>query len=307
MSAKKYVMTDEDFKFRIKDMAAALGNFDSCTNNAKFYGVPRGGIPIACELAHELRGQVTYDADLATVIVDDIIDSGDTKSYYDKAYPHTPFFALIDNKHAVRGNPDWIVFPWERHEGLTGGVEDNVTRLLQYIGEDPKREGILETPKRFVKYLSEVTEGYAQDPSEHLKLFTEETNHYDQLIVLEDIPYYSMCEHHLAPFFGYATIAYIPGSKIIGLSKIARVVNVFARRLQVQERLTEEIANFLNTGLQDAVGVGVSLNGRHFCMESRGVKSHSVNTTTTALYGALRDDAAARNEFLATARNRRRP
>lgn len=279
------------------------------------YGVPRGGIPVAYMAANRAKqkglcmgnSQVVYDAREASIIVDDIIDSGATRDRYKSLYPHLKFDALVRSKKQINlKDTDWVVFPWEV-EDESRGPTDNVIRLLQHMGEDPKREGIAETPKRFLKYMEEITSGYREDPGQHLKLFTEETNNYNQLIVLEDIPYYSMCEHHLAPFFGFATIAYIPGSKIIGLSKIARIVNCFARRLQVQERLTQEIAEFLNEGLADAVGVGVSLNGRHMCMEMRGVKSHGVNTTTTALFGALMEDHAARDEFLATARNRKKP
>ena len=180
--------------------------------------------------------------------------------------------------------------------------EDAVRFLLREIGEDPDRGGLIETPKRFVKALREMTEGYAQQPQEVLKVFEDGGENYDQMVLVKDIPVYSMCEHHMAPFMGKAHVAYIPDGKIVGLSKLSRLTNVFARRLQVQERLTDQIAQALQDHLNPK-GVGVVVRCRHMCMESRGVKIHGAETVTSSLRGALLEHGPARSEFMALAGN----
>ena len=180
--------------------------------------------------------------------------------------------------------------------------EDAVRFLLREIGEDPDRGGLIETPKRFVKALREMTEGYAKQPQEVLKVFEDGGENYDQMVLVKDIPVYSMCEHHMAPFMGKAHVAYIPDGKIVGLSKLSRLTNVFARRLQVQERLTDQIAQALQDHLNPK-GVGVVVRCRHMCMESRGVKIHGAETVTSSLRGALLEHGAARSEFMALAGN----
>ena len=180
--------------------------------------------------------------------------------------------------------------------------EDAVRFLLREIGEDPDRGGLIETPKRFVKALREMTEGYAKQPQEVLKVFEDGGENYDQMVLVKDIPVYSMCEHHMAPFMGKAHVAYIPDGKIVGLSKLSRLTDVFARRLQVQERLTDQIAQALQDHLNPK-GVGVVVRCRHMCMESRGVKIHGAETVTSSLRGALLEHGAARSEFMALAGN----
>ena len=173
-----------------------------------------------------------------------------------------------------------------------------VINLLDAIGEDPTREGLRDTPKRVMKAWKFWTKGYAERPEDVLKVFEDGGETYDQMLVVRDISIYSHCEHHLAPFFGTATIAYIPNGRIVGLSKLARLADVFARRLQVQERLTEQIAAALWEHLQPK-GVGVMLSCRHMCMESRGVQRTGSSTITSSLRGFMRDDAKARAEFMA--------
>lgn len=162
-------------------------------------------------------------------------------------------------------------------------------------GEDPAREGLTETPARFAKAWAKWTEGYALDPATVLKSFEDGAESYDEMIVQSNIPVYSHCEHHLAPFFGVVHIAYIPTKRIAGLSKLSRVVDIFAHRLQVQERLTTQIAQALSENLSPK-GVGVIVECRHLCMEARGIQRQGTTTTTSALLGALRK---ARPEFLA--------
>lgn len=180
--------------------------------------------------------------------------------------------------------------------------EDVVEALLDHyvIGEDTKREGLRETPRRVVEAWREWTQGYHQDPAEVLKVFDDGAEGYDQMIVLDSIPVQSHCEHHLAPFVGTAAIGYIPAGKIVGLSKLARLVNVFAYRLQVQERLTCQIADALMTHLKPR-GCGVVIRAEHFCMATRGVHAPGVFTTTNALRGLFLQPGP-REEFLALAR-----
>jgi GTP cyclohydrolase I len=170
-------------------------------------------------------------------------------------------------------------------------------RLLTHLGEDPSRQGLSETPARADRAWRHWTSGYSQDPAKILKAFDDGADRYNELIVVRGIPIYSHCEHHLAPFFGTAAIGYVPDGKIVGLSKLTRLVECFARRLQVQERLTVQIAEALMTHVQP-VSVGVVLQCRHMCMESRGTQATGEETVTSVMLGELRSNAALRQEFL---------
>lgn len=172
-------------------------------------------------------------------------------------------------------------------------VED----LLGTLDPAPGREGLRDTPGRVARAWDEWTAGYGQDPAAVLKTFEDGAEGSDQLVLVRDIPVYSHCEHHLAPFFGVAHIGYIPDGKVVGLSKLARLTEVFARRLQVQERLTNQIADALAEHLAPK-GVGVMLSCRHLCMESRGISRQGTSTTTSALRGVLLEQHDARAEFL---------
>jgi len=256
-------------------------------HDTKYYGVPRGGVVVA-----GLTGNPTNNIDEADVIIDDLIDSGATEARYAKH--KKPFEALIDKREEYKD--EWLVFPWEQKEDGVETVEDNVTRLLQYFGEDVNREGLQETPKRFVKFFKE----FLNPPEWNCTSFEGEG--YDEMIVQTNIPFHSLCEHHIAPFFGTGTIAYIPNKRIVGLSKLARTLETFARRLQNQERITTQVAEFLWNEL-DPKGVAVQLTAKHMCMEMRGVKKHDTWTTTTKLLGVFKDDLNARNEFLNSIKN----
>ena len=273
------------------------------------FGVPRGGVPVSYMLASSVGGNAGFEvvdsAEEADIIVDDLIDSGRTMIKWMQHFDHKPFFALIDKRQAENEhNPlhgKWISFPWERTESKDETVEDNVTRLLQYIGEDPDRGGLKETPKRVAAAWKHWCSGYGVDVAKIIKSFEDGADGVDEMVVVKDIPFYTHCEHHMAPFFGTATIAYIPEKKIVGLSKISRVLDVFARRLQVQERLTNQVADALAVHLQPK-GVGVVLKARHLCMESRGIGQQGHVTVTSALRGVMRTTPEARAEFLALAR-----
>ena len=251
--------------------------------NTKYYGVPRGG-----QIVAGMTGNAVDNIEDADVIIDDLIDSGATLERY-KDYKK-PFIALIDKRKELQG--EWLVFPWETKENDSEEtVEDNVKRLLQYFGEDVNREGLKETPKRFVKFFTE----FLNPPEWNCTTFEGEG--YDEMIVQTNIPFHSLCEHHIAPFFGTGTIAYIPNKRIVGLSKLARTLETFSRRLQNQERITIQVAEFLWKEL-DPLGVAVQITAKHMCMEMRGVKKHDTHTTTTKLIGIFKEDASARNEFL---------
>jgi GTP cyclohydrolase I len=183
-------------------------------------------------------------------------------------------------------------------EELFEGCLEFVRLLMQQRGEDPKREGLRETPQRFLKALDFWMSGYRQRPQDVLKLFEDGATGYDTMVFQANLPVWSTCEHHLAPFFGLAHVAYIPNKRIIGLSKIARVVDIFARRLQVQERLGSQIADCFMEHLEPE-GVGVVLQCRHSCMESRGVQKAGTVTLTSALRGSLKDQPEVRAEFMA--------
>ena len=176
-------------------------------------------------------------------------------------------------------------------------IETNVRQILEHMGEDPDREGLVKTPYRVARAFEYLTKGYQQDPKEILNQakFTEED--YQEMVVVRDIDFYSMCEHHILPFFGRANVAYIPRHHIVGLSKIPRLVEVFSRRLQVQERLTTQIANTIMEVL-DPLGVGVIIRAEHLCMRMRGVEKQNSEVTTSAMLGAFRNQQATREEFI---------
>ena len=177
-------------------------------------------------------------------------------------------------------------------------IEQGVLLILEGIGEDVTREGLIDTPQRVASMYTEICSGLHEDPAEHFKVTFSE--HHQEMVLVRDIPLYSMCEHHLAPFIGKAHVAYIPGEsgKICGLSKLARVVEVFARRLQVQERLTSEIAESIVKYL-DPLGVIVVIEAEHLCMSMRGVRKPGAETITSAVRGIFRDDSKTRAEALA--------
>jgi len=170
-----------------------------------------------------------------------------------------------------------------------------ITKVLELVGEDPKREGLLKTPSRVAKAWSFLTEGYHQDPKEILSqaLFTTSN---DEMVVVRDIEFYSTCEHHMLPIIGRAHVAYIPDGKVVGLSKIPRIVNVFARRLQIQEQMTEQIADAISESINPK-GVAVVLHARHMCMEMRGVEKINSTTVSSALRGLFKSDQRTRSEF----------
>jgi len=183
----------------------------------------------------------------------------------------------------------------------TDALAAHVRGILNEIGEEPEREGLLKTPDRVARALRFLTKGYDEDPKSVINgaLFTEE---YQEMIVLKDLDYFSMCEHHMLPFFGKAHIAYIPKGKIVGISKLARLVEVYARRLQVQERMTAQVANTLMEEL-DPQGVGVVLQAEHLCMRMRGVEKQNSVVVTSTMLGVFRSHQETRQEFMSLVAN----
>jgi GTP cyclohydrolase I len=178
----------------------------------------------------------------------------------------------------------------------TGIVAELIRKMLVEIGEDPNREGLQRTPERFEKALRYLTSGYSQDPEKLLNgaMFSV---CYDEMVVVKDIEFYSLCEHHMLPFFGKCHVAYIPNKKVVGLSKIARLVNMYARRLQIQERLTNQIAHTIEEQLNPQ-GVGVIIEARHLCMVMRGIEKQRSTAVTSAMLGVFREQKETRDEFL---------
>lgn len=264
------------------------------------YAVPRGGVPALFALLavadDTVKFAVVDNPKEADVIIDDLIDSGKTMGRIE--YLGKRFFALIDKRRWEHGD-DWVVWPWE--QSAEKSIEDNIIRLLQYIGENPTRGGLLETPARVAKAWAFWGSGYNVDPATVLKTFEDGAEGTDEMVLVKDIPFYTHCEHHMAPFFGTATIAYLPDKRIVGLSKLSRVLQIYARRLQVQERLTCQVADALMEHLQP-LGCGVVVKARHLCMESRGICQQGHHTVTSALRGIFKDDASVRAEFLGLAR-----
>lgn len=268
----EYIVTWEMIRKRVSVFDKSL----------KYYGVPRGGQPIAAML------NPVDKPEEADIIIDDLIDSGKTRDRYVLKYGK-PFVGLFDKINEIELQNKWLIFPWEAMDEAS--PEENVVRIFQYLGEDPKREGLKDTPRRYLKFLKEFTN---PAPFEFTTFSAEGT---DEMIIQKNIPFYSLCEHHIAPFFGTADIAYIPGDKIVGLSKLARCVDLYANRLQNQERITTQIAERLMMELNPR-GVAVRLRAQHLCMSMRGCKKHDTETTTTKLLGLFMSEPMARNEFL---------
>ena len=251
------------------------------TPKTKVFGVPKNGMILAGFL-----GAVNVpNPEEADIIIDDILDSGSTKKKFKKMFPKKKFITLFEKDKKI----DWVNFPFEKN--TEADHQDLIFRLLQVIGENPKREGLLDTPRRYIDAFNE----FLSPPEFNMTTFDVENT--DEMIVQLDIPFYSFCEHHLLPFFGKGYVAYVPDKKIVGLSKLARTLETFSRRLQNQERITNQVAEHLQSNLQ-AKGVAVVLKARHMCMEMRGVKTSDTHTITSKLLGSFRSDERTRAEFL---------
>jgi len=298
-------MTDNKIIFTHKMLeSACLGlggtlsrhRFLDPSNPAKVFPIPRGGVPATYALASHFNLDIVDTPEEADFFFDDIIDSGATMKKWSSNYPGIPFFALIDKTDEdCKYLENWLIFPWEG--SAEASVEDSIIRLLQFIGEKPNRGGLVETPARVARAWSSWCAGYSQSPRKILKVFEDGSEKCDEIVIVRNIPFYSHCEHHMAPFFGTASIGYIPNGSIVGLSKLSRLLDIYAKRLQVQERLTNQIADAIMEHL-GALGCGVTIEARHLCMESRGICKQGHSTVTNALRGVILDKPETRAEYM---------
>ena len=297
-------------KYTLKDFNQDIDFAAECIRGENYkyiYGVPRGGLLFAQALAFKTGlhfiTKLTHHPDKEVLVVDDIIDSGRTRErykYYDFLSIHKS-----ERERAINIEPfkfmhsvnEWVEYWWEENEMP---AEDSVTRMIQAIGDDPNRTGLLETPKRVVKSWDELFYGYKQNPKDVFKTFDED-HKFGGLVYLNNIEFYSTCEHHLLPFFGKALIAYIPNGPVIGVSKLARLLDVFSRRLQIQERIAEQVTDALMEHL-NPIGTACLIEAKHFCMACRGVKKQHSEMGYHSLKGVFLEDSykgiAARQELM---------
>ena len=262
------------------------------------YAIPRGGIPAAYSVMSVMeRGELVSDIKDANIILDDLIDSGATKKKYTKMNPDALFVALFDKQTDESICNEWLVFPWENNS--QSSAEDIPIRFLQFIEEDMSREGLIDTPSRVVKSWGDLYKGYKIKIEDIFTVF--ESEGYDELVILRSIEFYSTCEHHLLPFFGKAHIAYIPDKKVIGISKLVRLLEAYSRRIQIQERLTKQITTALDKYL-NPIGSACVIEATHLCIVSRGVEKQHSTMITSSLSGVFREDStkglAARQEVM---------
>lgn len=287
----------EDLRGEVAKLAERHGE----CGHTSVYGIPRGGVPVGLMVAEAIGLEVveSHETTYSTLVVDDLVDSGATAKRW--TGKHGCFDALYRKgisppqyaPEATEHNA-WLVFPWETNDD-SNGPEDAVRRILQHIGEDPNRDGLVNTPGRVVRAMRELTVGYEQT-AEDVLTTTFDVN-CDEMVVMSGIEFSSMCEHHMLPFYGHATVGYVPDGPIVGLSKLARLVEVYARRLQVQERMTEQISDAMSRILKPK-GAGVIITAAHSCMGVRGVKKPTALTTTASVVGLIKSDPMARAEFL---------
>lgn len=200
---------------------------------------------------------------------------------------------MTGNVHALEHK----IEPETSEQPTRADVESAVRTIIRWVGDDPERDGLIETPRRVTRALQEFFWGYVQDPAEILRKTFEETAGYDAMVALRGIRFESHCEHHMAPITGQAWVAYIPNGRVVGISKLARVVDIYAKRLQIQERLTAQIADTISEVLQP-LGVGVVIKATHHCMTTRGVHKPGTDLVTSRMLGCFRDDRSIRQEFL---------
>jgi GTP cyclohydrolase I len=265
------------------------------------YPIPHSGTPAVCLIRPELKrfgvvAEMTEDPRHAHIYVDDYVDTTETALRVFSKYGTKPLYALLDGRKEKLDFSN-IRFPWthgQRPSSPSAAAHEAVREILTYIGEDPDREGLRETPHRVVRSFAEIYGGYKKESGSVFKTF--EDGKCDEMVLLKNIEFFSTCEHHMQPFFGKAHIAYIPNKSVIGVSKLARLMEIHARRLQIQERLTEAITKDLDQHLAP-LGSACMIEAKHFCMVCRGVNKQNSEMVTSSLTGAFRDKPEARAEF----------
>jgi len=301
---KKNNYTWEEYLHGAEDLVKQIIN--SGKKYSGVFGIPRGGLILAKDLAValEIPFMPYIDARDKTVLVaDDICDSGTTLGKFNKKHDTAVLFQSTTSSvkatystHNIEPNHGWVIFPWEH--AFSQDSEGNIIRMLQMIGEEPSREGLKDTPKRVAKMWNEIFKGYITEMKPDITVFPNGKDgvKVDEMIT-DTAAFFSQCEHHMLPFFGEYYFAYIPGDKIIGLSKVARVVDYCAAKLQVQERLTKEILDMIEEELKPQ-GCALILKGRHLCKEMRGVRKVGCEMTTSDMRGVFKTKPEARAEFL---------
>lgn len=255
----------------------------------KVYGIPKGGMIAAGFLKN---ATCVPTPEMADIILDDVLESGRTMDIYKKKYPDKQWYVLLNkNVEYGPGPKPWFTFPWERQHPMEGdaSIEDSIVRILQYLGEDTKREGLVMTPKRVVRSWKELFAGYNQKIEDFMTVFDAEGA--SEIVLLKDIEFYSTCEHHFQPIIGKAHVAYIPGKKIVGISKLARLVDMYARRLQNQERITNQVVEALAKTVAP-LGAACIIEAQHMCTCSRGVGKQSAVMVTSSVAGRFTNDSA---------------
>lgn len=256
------------------------GKYDS------IFPIVRGGVYPAIELSLDSGVPIVWTPTDSSLIVDEMCDSGETlRPYIERGYDTAVIHykgRCAEPKYFVETTSQWIVYPWESNKD----IEATVRRQIEFIGDNPVRSGIEETPHRVVKSWNELYGGYKQDPKEILakRFQVERKNSEVSPVILKDIEFYSTCEHHLLPFFGAMTVGYIPDNEVVGISKLARLVECFARRMQIQERLCEQIADAIEQELKPK-GVYVEANAKHMCMIARGIQKQNAVMKSVAVRG----------------------
>lgn len=306
-SARRLVLSTKDLIKGCEKFAKQLPKWVKKPKSRKLriYGIPKSGSIVAVELARidPKNIEVIYSPEDADCFVDDILDTGRTMEVFESRFNKKVYALYGKGKYTncIVNVPatQWVEFPWEAQEQTSKEHQDFITRLLEELGEDASREGLKDTPARFLKSWREMTGGY--DVEHDIRGLKRDTTLFkvdtQGMVVLKDIEFYSLCEHHLLPFYGKIHVGYLPTKHTIGLSKIPRVVDMFAQRLQVQERLGQQICDTLHEILQPR-GVGVVIEAIHFCTMMRGVKKQHPKIITSHLKGAFKEDAKTREEFL---------
>lgn len=307
----KEKMTIESFEQKCKELAQMM---NMSKKILYLFPIPQGGIPVAMQLQKELialghKDVLLVDEDWFTAncvsqksvlwIVDDIIDSGRTMQkhcpggiFQTVALHLKEGSSFLPTYYGEKIGPQtWIEYWWEK-KGTD--IKDHLVRQIEYIGEDPNREGLLETPKRIVKSWDKIYGGYKVDISQLFKTFSDGAC--DSMVILKNIEFFSTCEHHLLPFHGKANIAYIPNGKVLGISKLARLLEAFSRRMQIQERIGEQVTESLMQYL-DPLGAICVLEAQHFCMTARGVEKQNSVMVTSSIKGCFLE-YETRTEFL---------
>jgi len=296
----------DDFKTDCESLAQKIKKANLACK--VIYGIPQGGTALAMELSRLLGKRVIDTKELSewdkecVLVVDDVVDSGATISRFEgyktatlHVKTNTPVRLWPDFNCSVLG--DWITYWWESTEERS--IQNNIVRMIQFIGEDITREGLLKTPERIVKSWKKIFEGYKIDPASIFTTF--EPDGYNQLVLLRNVEFFSNCEHHWQPFFGKAHIGYIAKDRIVGISKLARLLDIYARRLQIQERIGQQVTSDLMKYL-DPAGAACIIEAEHLCMRCRGVEKQNSVMVTSSLTGRFLEDTdggrAARSELM---------